>query len=67
MITYNDLDIVQMRGQCNRVRLGLRTDDKKAMMNCVKEDLFYVDERLNWQLTERGNKFSMDLSGTLPD
>jgi hypothetical protein len=62
---YTDLEIVQMRGQCNRVRLGMTPDDP-IFKDCAKEGLIQANCAGSWSLTERGQKFCFDLSGSLP-
>lgn len=60
-----DLEIVQMRGQCNRIRLGLHPDDKYIWELCYEHGL--LDQYGHrFYLTEKGEKFCFDLSGNLP-
>jgi len=61
----SDLEIVQMRGQCNRVRLGLHPDDKYSMVLAYQHGLL-VQEGARLVLTKLGDKFCTDLSGIIP-
>ena len=63
--TPTDLEVVQMRGQCNRVRLGLHPDDKYSMVLAYQHGLL-VQEGSRLVLTAKGDKFCCDLSGNLP-
>jgi hypothetical protein len=63
--TPTDLEVVQMRGQCNRVRLGLHPDDKHAMILAYQHGLL-VQEGARLVLTDKGDKFCTDLTGNLP-
>lgn len=63
--TLTDLEVVQMRGQCNRVRLGLFPDDKEALILAYQHGLVQQNgSRLT--LTSNGAKFCTDLSGNIP-
>lgn len=65
--TPTDLEVVQMRGQCNRVRLGLFPDDKEALILAYQHGLIstFMD-RSRLVLTHKGEQFCTDLSGNIP-
>lgn len=67
MSNYTDLEIVQMRGQCNRVRLGMSPDNDHARYNAAKMKLMDINPLTGrYYLTKDGEKFCFDLSGKLP-